>query len=74
MFHDPIPLTRAWCMFEIFSTVDTGAVLDLRLSSKDAEMTFTAQLRDGEYDFNTWVARVNLERAEALDPQDLAKM
>ncbi|KAK3245136.1 hypothetical protein CYMTET_45279 [Cymbomonas tetramitiformis] len=72
-FHDPVPLTRAWCLFEIFCTMDTGALLDLRLSSKE-EVAFRVQLCNGEYDFNEWVAKVNLERAEAWDPQDRAKI
>ncbi|KAK3236481.1 hypothetical protein CYMTET_53368 [Cymbomonas tetramitiformis] len=68
-FDNPTPLTRAWCLFEIFSTVDTGAELELRLSS-DEELAFAKALRAGEFDFNQWVSKVNLERAEAYNPAD----
>ena len=31
-WHAPVPLTRSWCLWEIFSTLDGGAELHIALS------------------------------------------
>ncbi|KAK3288827.1 hypothetical protein CYMTET_3707 [Cymbomonas tetramitiformis] len=68
-FSHPVPLARAWCLFEIFSTVDTSARLDLRIGTSE-EKKFITELSEGRFDFDSWAAAVNLEDAEAWDPHD----
>lgn len=44
-WHDPIPMTRAWCIWEVLSTLDTGANLHVRMPSSQM-MDFCEQLTD----------------------------
>ncbi|KAK3246445.1 hypothetical protein CYMTET_27612 [Cymbomonas tetramitiformis] len=72
-FPEPVLLTRAACLFELFCTLDAGAALDLRLPLA-AFAALKARLRDGELDPDQWVRTVDLGRAEARDPQELAEI
>ena len=36
-WHAPVPLTRSWCLWEIFSALDGGAELQIALSPAQRE-------------------------------------
>ena len=47
-WHDPIPLTRAWCLFEIYCTVKTGSRFEVAMSASEREAFLTAMESDYE--------------------------
>jgi len=34
-WHAPIPVTRIWCLWEIFCAIDTGAAFDVCLGEEE---------------------------------------
>jgi hypothetical protein len=68
-FEDPVPLKRAWCIYEICNTKRLGAVLDITMPAEEHSRFITA-LTKGEFDFNDWVENINIEAAGAFDPAD----
>ena len=45
-WHAPLPLTRSWCLWEIHSTVDGGAELQIVFSPAQREAFQKALVRD----------------------------
>eukprot|EP01031_Cornospumella_fuschlensis_P036949 gene36949-44825_t len=76
-WNDPIPLTRAWCLFELWSTADTGAKFEVAMSQEDIE----AFLSEIVGDLSTSVAvlqkmltTIDVERSESFNPADKEKI
>ena len=68
-WENPVPLTRSWCLWEIFSTVSMGARLEVVLSRSE-EARFVEVLR---YDFHSIAAHLctlDTRCAEAGSPDD----
>lgn len=68
-FEDPVPLKRAWCIYEICNTKRLGASLDITMPAEE-HARFIAALTKGEFDFNDWVSNIDIEAAGAFDPAD----
>lgn len=73
-WKDPIPLTRAWCIWEILCTIDKGAAkLDIRLPAHEqkAFADFLMRSDDGPRDVIKAMLEIDVERAQARNPEDL---
>ena len=46
-WHNPLPLTRAWCLWEVFCTVDAGAEFSVCLGPAEEAAFEAALLRGG---------------------------
>ncbi|KAJ3241367.1 Kinesin light chain 3 [Chytriomyces hyalinus] len=68
-WNEPIPLTRAWCIFEVYSTVKTGSVFDVAMPSSD-QAGFIAALRYNPRAFYDLLAKFESRNAEATNPVD----
>ncbi|EGD78776.1 TPR repeat containing protein [Salpingoeca rosetta] len=69
-WRDPVPLTRAWCLWEIFCGISNeGTELNIRLPNSE-EKALEEAIR-GDYEAVTnMLVRVQAERAEAFNPRD----
>ncbi|KAI8834626.1 hypothetical protein BJ741DRAFT_241212 [Chytriomyces cf. hyalinus JEL632] len=72
-WSEPIPLTRAWCIFEIYSTVKTGSVFDVAMPSSDQGGLISA-LRDNPRMFYDLLAKFESRNAEATNPVDKSRI
>ena len=68
-YSDPVPLSRSWCLFEIFCTHTAGVKLDIVLDEKEKE-DFTTNLLGGTFAMDDWVTKINLATAEATAAKD----
>ncbi|KAJ3253235.1 Kinesin light chain 3 [Chytriomyces hyalinus] len=68
-WSEPIPLTRAWCIFEIYSTVKTGSVFDVAMPLSDQAGLISA-LRNNPRMFYDLLAKFESRNAEATNPID----
>ncbi|KAJ3230982.1 Kinesin light chain 3 [Chytriomyces hyalinus] len=68
-WSEPIPLTRAWCIFEIYSTVKTGSVFDVAMPSR-SQVEFLVELRNNPRAFYEIIANFESRNAEATNPVD----
>ena len=68
-FEDPVPLKRAWCIYEVCNTKRLGASLDIAMPEIERKR-FVDALKLGEFDFNDWITNIDIEKAGAYDPND----
>ncbi|EGD76484.1 tetratricopeptide TPR_2 repeat protein [Salpingoeca rosetta] len=69
-WRDPVPLTRAWCLWEIFCGISNeGTEVTIRLPNSEEKALEEAIRGDFEAVTDTLV-RVQAERAEAFNPRD----
>mmetsp|Transcript_20182 Transcript_20182/g.34036 ORF Transcript_20182/g.34036 Transcript_20182/m.34036 type:complete len:875 (+) Transcript_20182:68-2692(+) len=68
-FEDPVPLKRAWCIYEICNTKRLGATLNITMPEEEHKR-FIDALTLGEFDFNDWITNIDIEKAGAFDPND----
>ena len=66
---DPVPLTRAWCLWEILCAIDQGVPLIVRLPKSEQAAFVTAFAGDSEVVMETLV-RVQAEKATAKSAHD----
>ncbi|EGD80200.1 mbre TPR repeat protein [Salpingoeca rosetta] len=69
-WQDPVPLTRAWCLWEIFCGISNeGTEVDIRLPNSEQQALEGAICENYKAVTDTLV-RVQAERAEAFNPHD----
>lgn len=69
-WKDPIPLTRAWCLFEIYCTADSHCQFTVAMSAADEEMFIADMRRSGISVVKEMMAKVDLNRSECYKPED----
>jgi tetratricopeptide (TPR) repeat protein len=72
-WSDPIPLTRAWCLYEIYCTIHTQSVFEIAMSSVEKE-SFVRTLGSDLNCVKQLLSVVNVERSEAWNPLDLQRI
>ena len=69
-WRDPLPLTRAWCLWEILKTVESrGAMLTIQLPPSEAA-SFEEALRRDFASIATSLSKIDVRRAEAFKEED----
>jgi hypothetical protein len=66
-------MTRAWCLFEVLHALQAGVELIIRLPAAE-EQSFLAALADDYDAVTSMLVRVQAERAQASNPEDLANI
>jgi tetratricopeptide (TPR) repeat protein len=69
-WSDPVPLTRGWCIWEIYCSIDTGA--DFRVAmSQECESQFIRDLKQGpDLVINQMLGTINSEKSKCFDDDD----
>jgi tetratricopeptide (TPR) repeat protein len=69
-YNDPIPLTRGWCIWELYCTIDTQTTFEVAMSSENEE----AFIKDVESNptnaINSMIAKIHCDRIECLLEND----
>ena len=69
-WDDPIPLTRAWCLWELFSAATCeNVVLEVKLPEEEKPRFRQGLMKSMNAVMNTLV-KVQVQRAEAFNPED----
>eukprot|EP00457_Paulinella_chromatophora_P000829 gb/GEZN01000829.1/.p1 GENE.gb/GEZN01000829.1/~~gb/GEZN01000829.1/.p1 ORF type:complete len:1062 (+),score=199.70 gb/GEZN01000829.1/:200-3385(+) len=72
---NPVPLTRAWCLWEIHCTADVQAEFEIILSSAEEKSFLQALVtEEGIAQINTMLATVDVSVAKAWKLQDQEKI
>lgn len=66
---DPIPITRAWCLWEIYCTVDTDAEFNVTMCEAQHEDFQTKLVKQFE-DVRTSISGIDARRADAWNKHD----
>ncbi|EGD75356.1 mbre TPR repeat protein [Salpingoeca rosetta] len=69
-WRDPVPLTRAWCLWEIFCGISNeGTEVTIQLPNSE-EQALENAIRDDYKAVTDTLVRVQAERADAFNPRD----
>lgn len=69
-WNNPIPLTRAWCLFELYCAFNTGASFEIAMSATE-RAKFRADIRDGVVKVaDTMLAKVDVRKSECYHSED----
>lgn len=68
-WDDPIPLTRAWCLFEIYCSVDAESQFEIAMC-KSEQKRFIESIESEPDSIQRMIAVVDVERSEASNPLD----
>ncbi|CAM9340444.1 unnamed protein product, partial [Ectocarpus fasciculatus] len=69
-WSNPIPFTRAWCLYEVYCTVSTGSAFDVAMTPTEQ----TAFVMAAQHDVNelkALVTTIDVQKSEAFNPLDL---
>lgn len=69
-WDNPIPFERAWCLFEFYCAVMTGAKLEVAMRDNEHQRFFTDMRRNPRASYNRMLGNINLERSECWNPDD----
>ena len=69
----PAPLLRAWCLWELYHTADSGAALDVIMSTKQQARVTEALVGDFGAIMQA-LAMIDVRKAETRDPADKARI
>jgi len=72
-WNDPIPITRAWCLWEIFCTIDTDSEFSITMCEEQLR-DFKMKLVKDFNDILVALSKIDARRAEASKPQDRDKI
>ena len=72
-WENPVPFTRAWCLFEIFCTVDTNTIFEVAMCKAQKEALVRAA-SDDLRNFRNMITIIDVENSEAWNPADLEKI
>lgn len=70
-WEDPIPLTRAWCVWEVLCTCQTGAKFEIAMTKPQRDR-FISALKNEYGSIMKMVCRIDCRRAEAWKESDRA--
>ncbi|EQC40860.1 hypothetical protein SDRG_01926 [Saprolegnia diclina VS20] len=68
---DPIPLSRAWCLWELYASIQAEASVALAMPTEQWTL-YRVQLRENRHAVLQSVEHLDARRAEAFNPDDKA--
>jgi tetratricopeptide (TPR) repeat protein len=69
-WNDPIPLTRAWCLWELYCTVETDSIFDIAMTTSSKQQFLDDILGDTDSEINQMLGTINVERSQCFKPSD----
>jgi len=72
-WNDPVPFTRAWCLFEIFITVITDSKFEVAMCESERD-SFIRTICSDHRVFYKMLADIDVHKSEAWNPDDLASI
>ena len=70
-WHDPIPLTRAWCLWELYSTFITGCQFEVAFGAQDEDKFFEELTQQS---LDKMKATIDVNRSECFVPSDRVRI
>ena len=73
-WDDPIPLKRAWCIWELYCTCVSNSTFAIALSDENQKQFLNDILNNTEGAINKMLAVINAENSECFKPEDKFKI
>ena len=69
-WNDPIPLTRGWCLFEVYSTIITGSKFEVAMT-ESSKASFLMDIIDNpQGSVQKMLATIDMKRSECFKKED----
>jgi tetratricopeptide (TPR) repeat protein len=72
-WNNPIPFTRAWCLFEVYSTIITKSKFEVAMCENERN-SFLQQMRDDIGVFTAMLAEIDVKKSDAWNKDDLKRI
>ena len=69
-WHDPVPLQRGWCLFEIYSTIVTQSRFEVAMTQSSREAFLEDIASDPRGSINNMLATIDVAKSECFKPED----
>lgn len=69
-WHDPVPLTRAWCLFELYCSAETNCTFEVAMSRREHAVFVESMVKDVEGCLLSVLNTIRCERSQAFDAND----
>eukprot|EP01041_Mallomonas_annulata_P001209 gene1209-2353_t len=73
-WHDPIPLTRAWCLFELYCTAETKSRFEIAISSDEKSLFLASMAKEGNTALNRMLGNIDCRRSECWKEEDRVRI
>ena len=68
-WQNPIPFTRAWCLWEIYCAIVTGSKLEVAMDSGERQ-DFVSSVRSDSEEYMQMLGNINVKKSEAWKVED----
>ena len=72
-WNNPVPFTRAWCLWEIYCAVKSNCIFEVALSPEEHE-AFVKGITADDGQFYQMLANINVENSESFNPADQTRI
>eukprot|EP01041_Mallomonas_annulata_P003648 gene3648-7275_t len=69
-WQDPIPLTRAWCLFELYCTAVTRSRFEIAISPTEKSLFLSSMAEEGQSALNRMLGNIDCRRSECWKEED----
>lgn len=69
-WNNPLPLTRAWCLWELYCTANTGSKFEVAMTGTARKQFVEDMLNDAEQEINKMLATIDCINSECYHPAD----
>jgi hypothetical protein len=69
-WNNPLPYTRAWCVFEVYCAATTNSKFEIAMSQRDREAFLEDVKSDATGRVNKMLATIRAEKSESFKPED----
>ena len=69
-WHDPVPLRRGWCLFEIYSTIVTQSNFEVAMTETSRGAFLRDIISDPRGSINKMLATIDVAKSECFKPED----
>ena len=73
-WNNPIPYTRAWCIFEAYCNIKTESKFEIAMSAHDRKQFIKDTIKNPEGTINKMLGVINAENSTASNPADLERI
>ena len=69
-WNDPIPLTRGWCLFELYCTATTDSKFEIAMSNEHRRFFFDDMKSSVDKEISRMLATINVVKSECFKEED----
>jgi len=69
-WQDPIPLTRAWCLFELYCSAITNCFFEVAMCESQQKEFLNDMSKDTIRGINRMLGKVNCKKSDSFNPKD----